>query len=100
MTKNIASTNQILLFTGTRCCCVQCKHNTSNVKDKVFVLQNLSKHDIPNALTHKDPPRLDEVHGSYQMTPPEILHTSGSGLIMYMFKSLKSIYGSCKSGMD
>ena len=34
------------------------------------------------------------------MTSPELLYTSGSGLIMYMFKSLKSIIGSGKNGMD
>jgi hypothetical protein len=33
-------------------------------------------------------PLSDNVHGSFRMMPPELLHTSGSGLIMYMFKSL------------
>ena len=70
------------------------------MKDKIFVFRNLSKHDIPNALTHKHLPLPADIHGVYEMTPPELLHTSGSGLIMYMFKSLKSIFGSGKSGMD
>jgi hypothetical protein len=33
-------------------------------------------------------PILDHIHGLFKMMPPELLHTSGSGLIMYIFKSL------------
>jgi hypothetical protein len=33
-------------------------------------------------------PLSDHIHGPFKMMPPELLHTSGSGLIMYMFKSL------------
>jgi hypothetical protein len=32
---------------------------------------------------------LDNVDVPFRMMPPELLHTSGSGLIMYMFKSLR-----------
>ena len=69
------------------------------MKGKIFVFKNLSKHYIPNALTHKDLPLSDEIHGVYQMTPPELLHTSGSGLIMYMLSSLESVFQSGRSGM-
>jgi len=31
----------------------------------------------------------DNIHGPYCMMPPELLHTSGSGLIKYMFESLQ-----------
>jgi hypothetical protein len=34
-------------------------------------------------------PLLDNCHGPYGMMPPELLHTSGSGLIKYMFESLR-----------
>ena len=34
------------------------------------------------------------------MMPPELLHTSRSGLIMYMFPSLRSVFGTGKDGMD
>jgi hypothetical protein len=34
-------------------------------------------------------PLSDNVHGPFRMMLPEILHTSGSGLIMYMFESLR-----------
>jgi hypothetical protein len=33
-------------------------------------------------------PLSNNVHGPFRMMPPELLHTSGSGLIMYMFESL------------
>ncbi len=31
-------------------------------------------------------PLSDDIHGPFKMMPPELLHTSGSGLIMYMFE--------------
>jgi hypothetical protein len=34
-------------------------------------------------------PLSDNVHEPFRMMPPELLHTSGSGLIMYMFESLR-----------
>ncbi len=34
-------------------------------------------------------PLSNNVHGPFRMMPPELLHTSGSGLIMYMFESLR-----------
>jgi hypothetical protein len=45
-------------------------------------------YDIRNALTEKSFPLSDNIHGLYKIMPPELLHTSGSGLIMYMFESL------------
>jgi hypothetical protein len=44
-----------------------------------------SMYDIRNALTEKSLPLSDNIHGPYKMMPPELLHTSGSGLIKYMF---------------
>jgi hypothetical protein len=38
-------------------------------------------------------PLSDNVHGPFRMMPPELLHTSGSGLIMYMFESLRHHLG-------
>ncbi len=40
---------------------------------------------------------LDNCHGPYGMMPPELLHTSGSGLIKYMFESLRA---QLESGKD
>ncbi len=46
-------------------------------------------YDIRNALTEKSLALSDNIHEPYKMMPPELLHTSGSGLIMYMFESLR-----------
>ncbi len=50
---------------------------------------SMSMYDIKNALTEKSLPLSDNIHGPYKMMPPEVLHTSGSGLIMYIFESLR-----------
>jgi hypothetical protein len=52
-------------------------------------LKEMSRYDIKNALTNKYMPLSDNIHGPYCMMPPELLHTSGSGLITYMFESLQ-----------
>ena len=51
--------------------------------------QSRSMYDIRNALVDKNLPLSDRIHGLYKLFPPELLHTSGSGLIMYMFESLR-----------
>ncbi len=56
----------------------------------------MSQYDIKNALTKKYMPLSDNIHGPYCMMPPELLHTSGSGLIKYIFKSLQLQIGSGK----
>jgi hypothetical protein len=53
-------------------------------------------YDIKNALTEKSLPLSDNIHGPYKMMPPELLHTSGSGLVMYMFESLREQMGGGK----
>ncbi len=54
-------------------------------------------YDIRNAFTEKSLPLSDNIHGPYNMMPPELLHTSGSGLIMYMFESLRDQMGGGKN---
>ena len=76
------------------------KTKATTEAEKTRIYQLYSKHDIRNALTEKNLPLSDAVHGPYRMMPPELLHTSGSGLIMYMFSSLRSIFGNGKDGMD
>jgi hypothetical protein len=51
---------------------------------------------IRNALTEKSLPLSDNINGPYKMMPPELLHTSGIGLIMYMFESLRDQMGGGK----
>ncbi len=46
------------------------------------------QYDIVNALTDKYMPLSDDCHGPYRMMPPKLLHTSGSGLIFYLFELL------------
>ena len=53
-------------------------------------------YDIRNALTENSLPLSDNIHGPYKMMPPELLHTSGSGLIMHMFESLRDQMGGGK----
>jgi hypothetical protein len=55
--------------------------------------RNISTYDIDNALHDDHLPLSDNIHGPYKMMPPELLHTSGSGLIMYMFESLRYSMG-------
>jgi hypothetical protein len=57
---------------------------------------SISMYDIRNALTEKSLPLSGNIHGPYKMMPPELLHTSGSGLIMYMFESLRDQMGGGK----
>jgi len=59
--------------------------------------RSISKHPIKNALLQPDLPLSDIIHGPYRMMPPELLHTSGSGLIMYMFESLRDMIETKKS---
>jgi hypothetical protein len=49
-----------------------------------------------NALLHPHLPLSDNIHGPFKMMPPELLHTSGSGLIMYVFASLRDQLGAGK----
>jgi hypothetical protein len=53
-------------------------------------------YDIRNALTEKSLPLSDNIHKLYKMMPPELSHTSGSGLIMYMFESFRDQMGGGK----
>ena len=65
------------------------KLNARTEEEKKVIFKDISKHDIRNALTEPDLPLYDLIFGPYRMFPPELLHTSGSGLIMYMFRSLR-----------
>jgi hypothetical protein len=57
---------------------------------------SMSMYDIKTALTEKSLPLSDNIHGPYKMMPQELLHTSGSGLIMYMFELLRDQMGGGK----
>jgi hypothetical protein len=53
-------------------------------------------YNIRNAFTEKSLPLSDNIFGPYKMMPPELLHTSGSELTMYMFESLRDQMGGGK----
>ena len=55
------------------------------------------KYDMKNALHDHHLPLSDNIHGPCEMMLPKLLHTPGSGLIMYMFESL---YHSMGGGQD
>jgi hypothetical protein len=63
----------------------KCNNNDGGVQYFKLVLM----YDIKNAFLERFIPLLDNVHGLFRMMPPELLHTSGSGLIVYMFESLR-----------
>ena len=60
------------------------------------VFRNMSKHPIKNALLRPDLPLSDLIHGPYRIMPPEMLHSSRSGLIMFIFESLRHLIPSKK----
>ena len=62
----------------------------------VLYFKSISRYDIKNAFTEMHMPLSDHIHGPFKMMPPELLHTSGSGLIMYMFESLRMQIGGGK----
>ena len=74
--------------------------NANTAEEKNCVFKSISKQNIHNALTEPNLPLSDLVHGPYHMMPPELLHISGSGLIKYMFASLKESIGTDKPGND
>ena len=59
--------------------------------------RSMSKYDIKNSFTERNLALSDLIHGAFKMMPPKLLHTSGSGIIMYMFESLGQQLG---EGMD
>jgi hypothetical protein len=71
-----------------------------NEKEGLVNFKNILGYNIVNALTKKYLPLSDNHHGPYCMMPPELLHTSGNGLIKYMSKSLRMQIGSGKDCDD
>jgi hypothetical protein len=63
---------------------------------RIQYYRSISMYDIINALTEKSLLLSGNIHGPYKMMPQELLNTSGSGLIMYMFESLRDQMGGGK----
>ena len=68
----------------------------SNYELSLQRFKAISRYPIRNALTKRYMPLSDMHHGAYCMMPPELLHTSGSGLIKYMFQSMQWNIGETK----
>ena len=73
-----------------------------NVKEGLALLKSMSRYDIKNALTGKDLPLSDIERGPWGMTPPELLHAGGQGIILYIFESLCNQigYGKVRDEID
>ncbi len=63
------------------------KQNDTNGGKQYF--KSVSRYNIKNAFLQQFMLLSNNVQGPFRMMPPEVLHTSGSGLIMYMFESLR-----------
>jgi hypothetical protein len=50
--------------------------------------KSVSHYNIKNAFLERFMPLSDNVHGPFRIMPPDLFHTSGSEIIMYMFESL------------
>lgn len=68
----------------------------NNYNEGLALLKSMSRYDIKNALISRSLPLSDIIHGPNICAPPELLHTSGNGLIKYMFESLGDQIGSGK----
>jgi hypothetical protein len=80
--------NPICVYITLQDVCKGRRRKGDNKDGGIQYFRSMSRYDINNAFLEKHLPLSDNVHGPYKMMPPEPLHTSGSGLIMYMFKLL------------
>jgi hypothetical protein len=77
--------------------CIAKKRKHSDEDGGKHYFRSMSKYDIKNSFTERNYALSDRIHGAFKMMPPKLLHTSGSGIIMYMFESLRQQLG---GGMD
>ena len=71
------------------------RREESDEDSGIEYFRQISKYDIQNALHDNHILLSDNIHGPYKMMPPELLHTSGSGLIMF-----ESLHHSMGGGHD
>ncbi len=62
----------------------KCNNNDGGIQ----YFKSVSMYNIKNAFLEQLIPLSNNLHGPFRMIPPELLHTSSSGLIMYIFESL------------
>ena len=85
----MSHTNPTRVYTTLDEMCAAKRLKREHVNKGLLQLKMMSHYDIKNALTDKNMPVYDNIHGPYCMMPPELLHTSGRGVIKYMFESLQ-----------
>ena len=77
----------------------QCEYVTENEIRHAFIgnetgsMKELSRHHVDNAFDTNFVPLSDVVHGINGCTPPEGLHTFGSGIFTRVFETLHDIIG-------
>ena len=64
-----------------------------NKSDGEKAFQQISRYPIKNAFLQPGLPLSDPIYGVFRMTPPELLHTSGAGLILYIFRVMAETVG-------
>jgi hypothetical protein len=72
------------------------RRKQNNEDGGIQYFKSMSRYDINNAFLEKHLPLSDHIHGPFKMMPPELLHTPGSGLTMYMFELLRHQLGGGK----
>ena len=87
--EEMSCTNPVCVYTTLDEMRVAKRLKRENVDKGLLQLKRMSRYDIKNALIDKNMPLSDNIHWPYCMMPPELLHTSGSGLIKYIFESLQ-----------
>jgi hypothetical protein len=69
-------------------------------KSGVAMFNKMSRHCLNNALFQPNLPLADTKYGANRMQPPEMLHVSDAGLIIYMMESLQGRIGSGESRLE
>ena len=64
------------------------------------MFKKMSRHFLNNALFQQNLPLADTKYGANRMQPPEMLHVSDAGLIIYMMESLQGRIGSGESRLE
>ncbi len=72
------------------------RHKRNDEDGGKHYFRSVSRYDMKNAILKKYMPLSDHIHGPFKVMPPELLHTSGIGLIMFMFKSIRQQIGGGK----
>ncbi len=65
------------------------RRKCDNKDGGIQYFRSVSRYDINNAFLKKHLLLSKHIHGPFNMMPPKLLYTSGSGLIMYLFESLR-----------